>query len=168
MRIQKDRDGFSWKGQVDSPGMYQLWITYYCGDKGSIGKIKLNDKSKLKQLQYMGIETFKKFYLEDGTEISAREVKSNRERIEPYYFREYWGTYELQKERQFNKQLEPLLFSGIVFYNYLTTDDGFVHNAYYENRGKGSNSSIASCGVGLMAYSINHTLGRDKDAEKKY
>ena len=192
--IKKDIDGFSWKGLVKTPGRYQLWITYYCGDRTSTARMRFNDKTKLKPAQYMGIETFKKFYLKDGTVISAKDVKSNRDKIDPYYFRQYWGTFDLKniaflqmafgnkkggkldirvrkvellKERQFNQELEPLLFSGIDFYNYLTTPDGFVHNAYFGNRGLGSISSVASCGVGLMAYSIDYTLGRDRQAEKK-
>ena len=192
--INKDSGGFSWKGKIKTPGRYQVWLTYYCGDKTTAAKVKFNGGTKIKPLQYMGIETFKRFYLKDGTEIDATNVESSKEKLEPYYFREYWGAFdlkndvslqmgfankegskldvrvhkvELQKERQFNQKLEPLLFSGIDYYNYLTTPDGFVLNAYEVNKDIRDRSSVATCGVGLMAYSINHTLGRDPDAEKK-
>ena len=25
--------GFSWKGTVSNPGIYQVWVTHYCGEK---------------------------------------------------------------------------------------------------------------------------------------
>lgn len=194
--IAKEGDGFSWKGRIKAPGRYQVWVTYYCGDKTAAAKMRFNGESKAKPLQYMGFEIFKKFYLEDGIVITSENAESNKDKIEPYYFREYWGAFnlendvalqmsfankegdkldvrvekvELQKERTFNQELEPLLLSGIDFYNYLTTPDGFVRTAY-EIEGNNhirDRSSVANCGVGLIAYSIDRSLDRDPDAEKK-
>jgi len=192
--IKTSGNGFSWKGQVENPGRYQVWVTYYCGDKTSAATLELNGSTKTKPLQYMGAETYIRFYLKDGTVIDAADMEANKERLDPYYFREYWGTFdleksvslqmgvanpakgkpdiriqkvELQKERSFIPELEPLLFSAIDYYNHLTTPDGFVRSFYEQDKKLQHSSSVASCGMGLMAYSMNHILGRDPDAEAK-
>jgi hypothetical protein len=191
---EKSGEGVSWTGAVDSPGRYQVWVSYYCGTKNTEATLRLNNADKTKSLLYMGMETFKRFYLKDGSIVEAADLESNRDKLDPYHFREYWGTFELkndvslqmtfasrkkgtsdvhiksielQKERAFNPKLEPLLFSGIDFYNYQTTPDGFVRNAYDVGKEPADSASVATCGVGLMAYSINHVLDRDPDAEQK-
>jgi hypothetical protein len=192
--IQTSGGGFSWKGQVGNPGRYQVWVTYYCGDRTSTATMELNGSTKTKPLQYMGAETFIRFYLKDGTVIDAADMEASKKKLDPYYFREYWGTFdlekgvslqmgianpekgkpdirihmvELQKERSFIPELEPLLFSAIDYYNHLTTPDGFVRNFYEQDEELKNSSSVATCGMGLMAYSMNHILGRDPDAEAK-
>ncbi len=184
-------NSMQWTGALDSPGRYQLWITYYCENKNAEATLTLNGQTKTKSLQYMGVDAFVKFYLNDGSVVSADALIDNPERIEPYAFREYWGTFDLaesiafslktaganslridaiefQKERPFNPEMEPLLFSAIDYYNYLTTPDGFVRNVYQPGSTEPSQtSSIASCGMGLMAYSIDFQLGRNPEEARQ-
>lgn len=190
-QLTQSENRIQWKGSVDSPGRYQLWITYFCDDQNAEAVLRLNRSEKNKPLQYMGLDAFVKFYLSDGSVVGSDVLIDHPEKAEPYHFREYWGSFDLKddidfclkttgaaslriqsvefvKERDFNPELEVLLFSAIDYYNYLTTPDGFVRNVYEPDSSEpSSTSSIASCGMGLMAYTLNHHLGRDPEAEQK-
>ncbi|MBK1790156.1 hypothetical protein [Persicirhabdus sediminis] len=192
--VQNPASGFTWQGKVEQEGKYQLWVTYFSDHAEAHARLKFNGEEKSKPVQYLGAETFKKFYLTDGTEIEADELEENRDKIEAYYFREYWGSFdltddvelemlyqfqpagnaslkiheiELVRERDFAAELEPLFFAGIDFYDYQTSEDGFVRNYYKHGADPATTSSVATCGQGLMAYSINHHIGRDPQAEAK-
>lgn len=189
LMIKRTGAGFSWEGRIAKPGTYQVWVTYYCGDHKARARLTMNGQEKQKPLMYMGADKIKRFYDKNGKSI--RMSKDSPIKVEKYYFREYWGAYklskdasirltfsdatdvavhklELMRERDFDKSLEPLLFAAIDFYQHLQIPGRLVRAGYRIDRSTPFGfSSIANCGVALMAYAMNHELGRDPDAARK-
>ncbi len=180
--------GFRYSGRIETPGTYQVWVTYYCAQKSASATMEFNGARKTKQLLYMGADSIRKFYGKNARPIPMKN--GHPPQVEPYYFREYWGSFplleeidmkmgfqggyirihqvEFQKEGRHTKELEPLLFSAIDFYDHMRLPDALTRCTFDAKKNRESTvSSIATCGVTLMAYAINHELGRDPKAAEK-
>ena len=185
LAIAGDGAGFQWNGAVPQPGAYQVWVTYYCGDKKAAATLQANGLEKTKPLLYMGPETIERFYGTDDTPIT------NGTPPQPYYFREYWGTFalgannnlkmtyrggreirvqsmEFNRLKRHQEDLAPLLNGAIGFYECGTPANGLTSDVFNPLTQKAEPvASIAVCGIALAAFSISHDIGREPEESRR-
>ncbi len=197
LRIKTSGDGFVWKGKVETPGRYQVWVTHFSENESAKLVSNINDMSKAKNILNMDASLMSRIYGENDKKVRVPKRKNKSSEtsaslgIDPYYFREYLGSYdidqvvklslsyrdcqdirvnklELVKEGRYLGEMEELLFSGIDYY-VKGQKDGVLARCIYDTRRDqyASLSSIAVCGLALVAHSLNHELGRSENSEAK-
>jgi hypothetical protein len=182
--------GLSWEGRVPEAGAYQVWVTYFCADDKAGLEVSLNDHSVKQELLNISEKRIDKFYNDRGRPIQRQNVAT----VSPpgsYHFRHYFGSHaidgsveltlrnsgkspirihriELQKERDFRKELEPLFFAAIDFYTAQYVPGELTRCTFDAKKDRFSKiASTAVCGIALTAHAINHRLRRDPLAASK-
>jgi hypothetical protein len=152
--------------------------------------MSVNRSSVKQQLLNISPDRIKKFYDHRGRHLRLQK-DAPENRPGPYYFRHYFGSHriddhvdltfklsagrplrihriELQKEREFRKELEPLFFAAIDFYTEQYVPGELTRCVFDAKKNRFSNlSSTAVCGIALTAHAINDRLGRDPLAASK-
>ncbi len=197
LRIKKSGDGFKWKGKMESPGRYQIWVTHFSQGESAELVFKMNGASLTKRIINMEKGEMSRFYDENDKKVRIPN-RGNRGsktmaslNLQPYYFREYLGSYDIDqvaslsvlyrgcqdlmvnkiefvKEGRGSDKMEELLFAGMDYY-IKGQKSGVLSRCIFDTRRNkyASLSSIAVSGLTLIAHSLNHELGRSKESEAK-
>jgi hypothetical protein len=152
---------------ISEAGSYQIWIRYHCDDATTAGRLELSSAIKEKSLMSTRKSKVKKWVENDKTE--------------PYYFREYWGSYELEGTQALHftcdtdsvvkiKSVELLMEHRYPEMVEAIIDESlrrYLGN-HYEWSGMPTqwNPSIAWMGVGMMAAATKYELSADQSEKK--
>ena len=177
----------NWKGDLSSKGNYQVWLTYFGEDDDALVSLDINGHQKKATLMDIGPSKILRFYNEAGRPVNSKKNINTK----TYYFRQYLGTFplkndidlqiklksnkklvaeriELIQEGHYTKELEPLLFNAINFYDYMYVPNGLTRCVYTLSKQRaGTLSSIAVCGISLMSFCMSYELKKDSNIAKK-